>query len=166
MKSSSGHIIINNINKNKDAKENKDNNTNTIHLSTRKSSNNLRMNINNQNKYGSIQTNRIFLKKHIVIESKNKNNGNDTGKNNNSVNSSNNNKNNNEGNNNNMNYNYMGNNNGNGINCHNSINLKIKDRNNNFKDYNQISNYQNIFNGVKYKSKNLVLGEILNNNDF
>ena len=167
MKSSSGHIIINNINKNKDAKDSKDNNnTNTIHLSTRKSSNNLRMNINNQNKYGSIQTNRIFLKKHIVIESKNKNNGNDTGKNNNSVNSSNNNKNNNDGNNNNMNYNYMGNNNGNGINCHNSINLKIKDRNNNFKDYNQISNYQNIFNGVKYKSKNLVLGDILNNNDF
>ena len=166
IKSSSGHIIINNINKNKDAKDTKDNN-NTIHLSTRKSSNNLRINIHNQNKYGSIQTNRIFLKKHIVIESKNKNNVNDTGKNNNSINlSSNNNKNNNDVNNgnNNMNYNYKNNNNESGINCHNSINLKIKDRNNNFKDYEQISNYQNIFN--KYKSKNLVLGEIFNNNDF
>ena len=167
MKSSSGHIIINNINKYKDSKDIKDNN-NTIQLSTRKSSNNLRMHINSQSKFGSIQTNRIFLKKHIVIESKNKNNVNDSGKNNNSINSSNNNKNNNDGNNlnnNNMNYNYI-NNNENGINCHNSINLKIKDRNNNFKDYNQISNYQNIYNGVRYKSKNLVLGEILNNNDF
>ena len=166
MKSSSGHIIINNINRNKDNKDNKDN-INTIQLSTRKSSNNIRRNLNNGNKFGSIQANRIFLKKHIVIESKNKNIENDTRKNNNSVNSSHN-KNNIEGNNGNgnkfINSNYMSNN-GN-INSYNSINLQIKDKNNNYKEYNQISNYQNIFNGVKCKSKNLVLKEVINNNDF
>jgi hypothetical protein len=166
MKSSSGHIIINNINRNKDNKDNKDN-INTIQLSTRKSSNNIRRNLNNGNKFGSIQANRIFLKKHIVIESKNKNIENDTRKNNNSVNSSHN-KNNIEGNNGNgnkfINSNYMSNN-GN-INNYNSINLQIKDKNNNYKEYNQISNYQNIFNGVKCKSKNLVLKEVINNNDF
>ena len=166
MKSSSGHIIINNINRNKDNKDNKDN-INTIQLSTRKSSNNIRRNLNNGNKFGSIQANRIFLKKHIVIESKNKNIENDTRKNNNSVNSSHN-KNNIEGNNGNgnkfINSNNMSNN-GN-INNYNSINLQIKDKNNNYKEYNQISNYQNIFNGVKCKSKNLVLKEVINNNDF
>ena len=61
-----------------------------------------------------------------------------------------------------MNYNI--NNNGNPINFNNNINLQIKDKN--FKDFNKISNYQNIFNGGKYKSKNLVLREIFNNNDF
>ena len=71
------------------SKDMKDN-INTIHLSTRKSSNNIRKNISNAHKSGSIQANRIFLKKHIVIESKNKNMANDTRKNNNSINLSNN----------------------------------------------------------------------------
>ena len=159
MKSSSGHILINNINKNKEMKDN----INTIQLSTRKSSNNIRMNLNNVNKFGSIQANRIFLKKHIVIESKNKNIANDTRKNNNSIGSYHN-KNNIEGNNGNncINSNYMSND-GNIIN--NNINLQNNDKNN-FKDFNQINNYQNIFNGVKYKTKNLVLKEVINNNDF
>ena len=163
MKSSSGHIFINNINHNKDMKDN----SNTMQFNTRKSSNDIRMNINNLNKLGNFQSNRIFLKKHIVIESKNKNVVNDTRKNNNSINSSNNNnkKNNIEGSKGNNNNNYA-NNNGNEINFKNNINLKIKDKNDEFKDYNQISNYQNIFNGVKYKSKNLVLRDVINNNDF
>ena len=157
MKCSSGHIIINNINQNKDMKDN-----NTIQLSTRKSSNNIRVNLSN--KFGSLQTNRIFLKKHIVIESKNKNVANDTRKNNNSVNSSSN-KNNIDGSSGNNNINYIINNNGNSMNYNGDGNLKIKDKNY-FREYNQISNYQNIFNGGKYKSKNLVLKEIFNNNDF
>ena len=163
MKSSSGHIFINNINHNKDMKDN----SNTMQFNTRKSSNDIRMNINNLNKLGNFQSNRIFLKKHIVIESKNKNVVNDTRKNNNSINSSNNNnkKNNIEGSKGN-NINNYANNNGNEINFKNNINLKIKDKNDEFKDYNQISNYQNIFNGVKYKSKNLVLRDVINNNDF
>ena len=66
MKSSSGNIITNDINSNKD-------NSNTIQYSgSKKSSNNL-MILNGSNKYNSIQNNKIFLKKHIVIESKNKN---------------------------------------------------------------------------------------------
>ena len=157
MKCSSGHIIINNINQNKDMKDN-----NTIQLSTRKSSNNIRVNLSN--KFGSLQTNRIFLKKHIVIESKNKNVANDTRKNNNSVNSSSN-KNNIDGSSGNNNMNYIINNNGNSMNNNGDSNLQIKDKNY-FREYNQISNYQNIFNGGKYKSKNLVLKEIFNNNDF
>ena len=157
MKCSSGHIIINNINQNKDMKDN-----NTIQLSTRKSSNNIRVNLSN--KFGSLQTNRIFLKKHIVIESKNKNVANDTRKNNNSVNSSSN-KNNIDGSSGNNNMNYIINNNGNSMNYNGDGNLQIKDKNY-FREYNQISNYQNIFNGGKYKSKNLVLKEIFNNNDF
>jgi hypothetical protein len=157
MKCSSGHIIINNINQNKDMKDN-----NTIQLSTRKSSNNIRVNLSN--KLGSIQTNRIFLKKHIVIESKNKNVVNDTRKNNNSVNSSSN-KNNIDGSSGNNNMNYIINNNGNSMNNNGDSNLQIKDKNY-FREYNQISNYQNIFNSGKYKSKNLVLKEIFNGNDF
>jgi serine/threonine protein kinase len=132
MKCSSGHIIINNINQNKDMKDN-----NTIQLSTRKSSNNIRVNLSN--KLGSIQTNRIFLKKHIVIESKNKNVVNDTRKNNNSVNSSSN-KNNIDGSSGNNNMNYIINNNGNSMNNNGDSNLQIKDKNY-FREYNQISNY-------------------------
>ena len=161
MKSSSGRIIINNINQNKDIKDN------TIQVITRKSSNNIRKNLNISNKFGSILTNRIFLKKHIIIESKNKNIVNDTRKNNNSINSSNQ-KNINDGNNgsnsnNNINNNYYNNNRN--LNFNNNINLQIKDKNSNFNNYNQISNYQNIFNGVKFKSKNLVLREVFNNKD-
>ena len=147
MKSSSGHILINNINQNKDMKDN----NNAIQISTRKSSNNIRMNLNNPNKL----SNRIFLKKHIVIESNNINIVNDTRKNNNSYNSSNNNKYNVEGNSGNNNYNDINNkNNRNSINFENNIKFQIKDKINEFKDYNQISNYQNNFNGAKYKSKN------------
>ena len=65
-----------------------------------------------------------------------------------------------------INNNYMSNINGNNINFNNNINLQLKDKNYNLKDYNQISNYYNIFNSTKCKSKNLVLREVYNNNDF
>ena len=118
MKSSSGHIIINNINPNKDIK---DNNNTIQYSSSRKNSNNIiKMNLNG-NKYTNLQNNKIFLKKHIVIESKNKNMVNDNRKNNNSTNSTNN-KNNVEGNGNNND----GNINGNETYFNNTINLKIK----------------------------------------
>ena len=162
MKSSSGHILINNINHHNKISKDPTDKSNTIQCSTRKSCNNIRINLSN--KFNNIQTNRIFLKKHIVIESKNKGVINDTRKNNNSVNSSSA-KNNMDGSNG-INNNYMSNINGNNINFNNNINLQLKDKNYNLKDYNQISNYYNIFNSTKCKSKNLVLREVYNNNDF
>ena len=119
IKSSSGHIILNNINVNK---EFKDNNNNTIQYNgIKRNSNIILMNLNNGTKYNNIQNTKIFLKKHIVIESKNKNMINDNRKNNNSTNSTNN-KNNVEGNGNNND----GNINGNETYFNNTINLKIK----------------------------------------
>ena len=164
MQSSSGHIIISNINKNKDIKDMKDNNTIQYSSSRKNSSNNTKINLNGS-KYSSIQNNKIFLKKHIVIESKNKNTANDNIQNNNSTINSSNTKNKIETNNNMMNYNSAYNN-VNIINFGHKINLQLKVKNNGIKDYNQISNYQNIFSGSKHQSKNLILREILNNNDF
>ena len=186
MKSSSGHIIINNICK-KNEKDKKDNNTIQYSTSRKNSSNTTKMNINkdlkemqysssrtsskdniqtnfNQSKYSTIQQNKIFLKKHIVIESKNKNSINDNIKNNNSsINTSHTKKkidsnigkyl---------INYN-DGHKNVNIFNFSNKINLQLKENDNNLKDCNQISNYQSIFNS---KSKYLLLREIFNNNDF
>ena len=111
-----------------------------------KSSNNL-MILNGSGKHNSLQNNKIFLKKHIVIQNKNKNFINDTRKNNNSINDN----------------NYMSNN-GKGINLIININLQIKNKNNT-REFNQISNYQNMFNGVKFKSKILVHKEILSSNN-
>jgi len=147
---------------------------NPLHFNntTRKSNNNIRCSLNLGNK-NNIINNKIFLKKHIVIESKNKNKKNDTRKNNNSsINSSNNNNNNKKNNVDNnangcFNYNLMGNNE-NIFNFDNKINLILQGKNsdNNIKEYNKISNFQNIFNGDKHKSKQLVLRDIFNNNDF
>ena len=164
MQSSSGHIIINNINKNKELKDLKDNNTIQYSSSRKNSSNNTKVSLNGS-KYGNIPNNKIFLKKHIVIESKNKNMLNDNIQNNNSTIISSNTKNKIETNNNYMNYNYMYNN-VNIVNFNNKINLRFKDKNNGIKDFNKISNYQNIFSSSKHQSKNLILREILNNNDF
>ena len=161
MQSSSGHIIISNINK--DIKDMKDNNTIQYSSSRKNSSNNTKINLNGS-KYSSIQNNKIFLKKHIVIESKNKNMVNDNIQNNNSTINSSNTKNKMETNNIMMNYNSAYNN-VNIINFGHKINLQLKVKNNGIKD-NQISNYQNIFSGSKHQSKNLILREILNNNDF
>ena len=161
MKSSSGHIIINNI---IPKKESKNNNTIQYCTSRKNSNSSIKVNIN-KNRYNSIQTNKIFLKKHIVIESKSKNFVNDNRKNNNSS----------------INYSNTKNkldiNNGNINNCINNElniisvsakdNIHIKDKNNEIKDYYQNNNFQNLFNGTsKHKSKNLVLRDLFNNNDF
>ena len=101
IKSSSGNILINNINLNKEAKN--DNNNTLQYNSSKKNNNSVVMKINsgnknnnNNNNIGRNNNNKMFLKKHIVIESKNKIMVNDNRKNNNSINS-NNNKNNNNG---------------------------------------------------------------------
>jgi serine/threonine protein kinase len=157
MKSSSGHIIINHIN------QNKDNNTIQCSIPRKNSNNCIRMNLSG-NKYSNIQNNKIFLKKHIVIESKNKNMVNDNRKNNNSSINSSNTKNKIDTNNGN-NYNLM-NNELNKLNFSDKMNLQMN-KNNSIKDYNQISDFQTIFSGtLKHKSKNLVLKEMFNGSDF
>jgi hypothetical protein len=91
IKSSSGNILINNIILNKDAKN--DNNNTLQHNSSKKNNNSVIMKANSDIKNNNIigrNNNKIFLKKHIVIESKNKNIVNDNRKNNNSINSNNN----------------------------------------------------------------------------
>jgi hypothetical protein len=101
IKSSSGNILINNINLNKDTKN--DNNNTLQYNSSKKNNNSVIMKINsgkknNNNNIGrNNNNNKMFLKKHIVIESKNKNMMNDNRKNNNSINSNNNKNNNAEG---------------------------------------------------------------------
>ena len=125
LKSSSDYIVLNNINVNKKF----NGNINTIQFSGfKRNSHIICMNVNNGAKHNNIQTNKNFMKKHIVIESKNKNIINDTRKNNNSINSTNN-KSNAEGN---LNIN----NNENETNVNNNINSKIKEKNLNFKNYN------------------------------
>jgi hypothetical protein len=93
IKSSSGNILINNLNLNKEAK-NDSNNTLQYNSSSKKNNNSVVMKINsgnkNNNNIGRNNNNKVFLKKHIVIESKNKNMANDNRKNNNSINSNNN----------------------------------------------------------------------------
>ena len=142
---SSEHLLINNI------IENKDNNTNNIYVhysSAKKNGNNNFMNLNNS-KFNSIQNNKIFMKRHIVIESKKKNL--DGRKNNNNNSNLINNKTNN--NTNNIKYNYI----------FNGINSQLKEKISNFKENNQIGS---IFHSSKNKTKNLVLKEIFSNGDF
>ena len=142
---SSEHLLINNI------IENKDNNTNNIYVhysSAKKNGNNNFMNLNNS-KFNSIQNNKIFMKRHIVIESKKKNL--DGRKNNNNNSSLSSNKTN--TNTNNIKYNYI----------FNGINSQLKEKISNFKENNQIGS---IFHSSKNKTKNLVLKEIFSNGDF
>ena len=140
---SSEHLLINNI------IENKDNNTNNIYVhysSAKKNGNNNFMNLNNS-KFNSIQNNKIFMKRHIVIESKKKNLDGRKNNNNNSSLSSN------KTNTNNIKYNYI----------FNGINSQLKEKISNFKENNQIGS---IFHSSKNKTKNLVLKEIFSNGDF
>ena len=163
MKYSSGHIIINNMIHN----QNKDNNTIYCSRSRKNSSNCIKMNLSG-NKFTNIQNNKIFLKKHIIIESKSKNKNivNDNRKNNNSSSINSSHTKNKIDTNNGNNYNLMNSNEINLNSLSDKINIKIN-KNNSIKDYNQISNFQKIFCGTsKHRSKNLVLKEMFNNNDF
>ena len=136
------HIYINDINKKME--DNKNNNI-YIQNSYRKNGNNIFLNLN-VNKYNNIQNNnKIFLKKHIVIESKNKNRNfvNDIMKSNSiSLSTHKNNE-----------------------NMKKKLNLQIKYKDNNLKDNNQINNFRNIFINSKSKTKNLLLKEPFNGVD-
>ena len=152
MKSNSVHVIFDNIkDKEKEINNNKD--KESIDIKTiltnngSKKRNNLLAALNSASKSSKNNSHKLFLKKHIVIESKNKNIFVDTKKNNNSCTLSAN-KNNNEE---------------NGIN---NINLQMKNKLKELKKYNQMSNFQKMYNESKNQTKFYVLRNVFNNNDF
>ena len=154
MKSNSVHVIFDNIkdkekekeiNNNKD-KESIDNRTIQTNNGSKKR-NNLLAGLNSASKSSKNNSHKLFLKKHIVIESKNKNIFVDTKKNNNSCTLSAN-KNNNEE---------------NGIN---NINLQMKNKLKELKKYNQMSNFKKMYNESQNQTKFYVLRNVFNNNDF
>ena len=152
MKSNSVHVIFDNIkDKEKEINNNKD--KESIDIKTiltnngSKKRNNLLAGLNSASKSSKNNSHKLFLKKHIVIESKNKNIFVDTKKNNNSCTLSAN-KNNNEE---------------NGVN---NINLQMKNKLKELKKYNQMSNFQKMYNESKNQTKFYVLRNVFNNNDF
>ncbi len=156
MKSNSVHVIFDNIkDKEKDKEKEINNNKDkeSIDIKTiltnngSKKRNNLLAVLNSASKSSKNNSHKLFLKKHIVIESKNKNIFVDTKKNNNSCTLSAN-KNNNEE---------------NGVN---NINLQMKNKLKELKKYNQMSNFQKMYNESKNQTKFYVLRNVFNNNDF
>ena len=156
MKSNSVHVIFDNIkDKEKDKEKEINNNKDkeSIDIKTiltnngSKKRNNLLAGLNSASKSSKNNSHKLFLKKHIVIESKNKNIFVDTKKNNNSCTLSAN-KNNNEE---------------NGVN---NINLQMKNKLKELKKYNQMSNFQKMYNESKNQTKFYVLRNVFNNNDF
>ena len=156
MKSNSVHVIFDNIkDKEKDKEKEINNNKDkeSIDIKTiltnngSKKRNNLLAALNSASKSSKNNSHKLFLKKHIVIESKNKNIFVDTKKNNNSCTLSAN-KNNNEE---------------NGVN---NINLQMKNKLKELKKYNQMSNFQKMYNESKNQTKFYVLRNVFNNNDF
>ena len=156
MKSNSVHVIFDNIKdkeKDKDKEINNNKDKESIDIKTiltnngSKKRNNLLAGLNSASKSSKNNSHKLFLKKHIVIESKNKNIFVDTKKNNNSCTLSAN-KNNNEE---------------NGVN---NINLQMKNKLKELKKYNQMSNFQKMYNESKNQTKFYVLRNVFNNNDF
>ena len=154
MKSNSVHVIFDNIkDKEKDKEINNNKDKESIDIKTiltnngSKKRNNLLAALNSASKSSKNNSHKLFLKKHIVIESKNKNIFVDTKKNNNSCTLSAN-KNNNEE---------------NGVN---NINLQMKNKLKELKKYNQMSNFQKMYNESKNQTKFYVLRNVFNNNDF
>ena len=166
IKSNSGQIIFENNNKDniinnksKDLLEDNNANSKTIQTNTgSKKRTNLLAGLNSASKSSKNNSHKLFLKKHIVIESKNKNPVTDTKKNNNSCTLSANKNNNNNNNNNNYYYNED--------NVINNINLQMRYKLKEFKKYNQMSNFQKIYNESKNPTKFYVLRNVFNNNDF
>ena len=152
LKSNSVHVIFDNI-KDKDKEINNNKDKESIDIKTiltnngSKKRNNLLAGLNSASKSSKNNSHKLFLKKHIVIESKNKNIFVDTKKNNNSCTLSAN-KNNNEE---------------NGVN---NINLQMKNKLKELKKYNQMSNFQKMYNESKNQTKFYVLRNVFNNNDF
>jgi hypothetical protein len=154
MKSNSVHVIFDNIkDKEKDKEINNNKDKESIDIKTiltnngSKKRNTLLAGLNSASKSSKNNSHKLFLKKHIVIESKNKNIFVDTKKNNNSCTLSAN-KNNNEE---------------NGVN---NINLQMKNKLKELKKYNQMSNFQKMYNESKNQTKFYVLRNVFNNNDF
>ena len=154
MKSNSVHVIFDNIkDKEKEKEINNNKDKESIDIKTiltnngSKKRNNLLAGLNSASKSSKNNSHKLFLKKHIVIESKNKNIFVDTKKNNNSCTLSAN-KNNNEE---------------NGVN---NINLQMKNKLKELKKYNQMSNFQKMYNESKNQTKFYVLRNVFNNNDF
>ena len=154
MKSNSVHVIFDNIkDKEKEKEINNNKDKESIDIKTiltnngSKKRNNLLAALNSASKSSKNNSHKLFLKKHIVIESKNKNIFVDTKKNNNSCTLSAN-KNNNEE---------------NGVN---NINLQMKNKLKELKKYNQMSNFQKMYNESKNQTKFYVLRNVFNNNDF
>ena len=154
MKSNSVHVIFDNIkDKEKDKEINNNKDKESIDIKTiltnngSKKRNNLLAALNSASKSSKNNSHKLFLKKHIVIESKNKNIFVDTKKNNNSCTLSAN-KNNKEE---------------NGVN---NINLQMKNKLKELKKYNQMSNFQKMYNESKNQTKFYVLRNVFNNNDF
>ena len=154
LKSNSVHVIFDNIkDKEKEKEINNNKDKESISIKTiltnngSKKRNNLLAGLNSASKSSKNNSHKLFLKKHIVIESKNKNIFVDTKKNNNSCTLSAN-KNNNEE---------------NGVN---NINLQMKNKLKELKKYNQMSNFQKMYNESKNQTKFYVLRNVFNNNDF
>ena len=154
LKSNSVHVIFDNIkDKEKEKEINNNKDKESIDIKTiltnngSKKRNNLLAGLNSTSKSSKNNSHKLFLKKHIVIESKNKNIFVDTKKNNNSCTLSAN-KNNNEE---------------NGVN---NINLQMKNKLKELKKYNQMSNFQKMYNESKNQTKFYVLRNVFNNNDF
>ena len=153
LKSNSVHVIFDNIKDKEKEINNNNKDKESIDIKTiltnngSKKRNNLLAGLNSTSKSSKNNSHKLFLKKHIVIESKNKNIFVDTKKNNNSCTLSSN-KNNNEE---------------NGVN---NINLQMKNKLKELKKYNQMSNFQKMYNESKNQTKFYVLRNVFNNNDF
>ena len=138
-----------------------DNNSKTIQNSDNlKKKNNPFIGLKSASKSSKNNSNKLFLQKHIVIESKgkHKNNIGNSRKNNNSCTLSAKNKNNN---NDDSAKNHINNNSN-----INNINLQMKKKIKEYNKYNQISNFQKMFKETKSPKKLYVLRNVFNNNDF
>ena len=143
-KSNSGPVIFDNKGKNNKDKKSLDNKTIQNNENSKKKNNLLAGNYS-ASKSSKNNSHKFFLRNHIIIESKNKNKASDNRKNNNSS------------------FHLSGNKNNNDDNGNISVNMRNKLRE--LKKYNQMYNFQKIYN----KSKNpkfFVLRNVFNNSDF
>ena len=143
-KSNSGPVIFDNKEKNNKDKKSLDNKTIQNNENSKKK-NNLLAGMYSASKSSKNNSHKFFLRNHIIIESKNKNKASDNRKNNNSS------------------FHLSGNKNNNDDNGNISVNMRNKLRE--LKKYNQMYNFQKIYN----KSKNpkfFVLRNVFNNSDF
>ena len=145
-KSNSGPVIFDNKEKNNKDKKSLDNKTIQNNENSKKK-NNLLAGMYSASKSSKNNSHKFFLRNHIIIESKNKNKASDNRKNNNSS------------------FHLSGNKNNNDDNGNISVNMHMRNKLRELKKYNQMYNFQKIYN----KSKNpkfFVLRNVFNNSDF